>query len=228
MKLREKGFTLVELLIVMAILAFIVVGVLMTLNPIAQTNKGLDARRKSDLNRIKISFEDYFSDKGCYPTGDLLVSLNNESNCQTSVFSPWLTNWPCDPNGGTYNIIVEEDDCPGWFKILTNLNNRSDGDIPEGWYTLGEYYYVGDGTISTNDVNYGVSSTNVNWFEREISERCYQDFDGSCYERSTGPGVSCQLDFPGDYCGDPTNCYVNRECLSFCQVSCCNNGLPCE
>jgi len=219
-----KGFTLVELLIVMAVIGFLVVGLLMTIDPIFQTNKGNDARRKKDLGRIKVSFEEYYNDKGCYPTGELLESLNDDNSCSTNVFDPWLKNWPCDPNGGSYHIVVANEDCPSWFKILTNLSNRNDDDIPSGWYLLSNYF-VGDGTYGVNDVNYGTSSTNVNWYEREISDLC--NSAGLCYQRS-GTNACQYTRWPSDTCTDPSNCFVDNNCYEFCRVTCCNNGLPCD
>lgn len=63
--MKDKGFTLVELLVVMAIL-----GVLVTLIAggfrTAQM-RGRDAKKKSDLKEIANSLEIYFSDHGKYP-----------------------------------------------------------------------------------------------------------------------------------------------------------------
>lgn len=63
--MKEKGFTLVELLVVMAIL-----GVLVTLVAggfrTAQV-RGRDGKRKSDLKEIANSLEIFYSDHGKYP-----------------------------------------------------------------------------------------------------------------------------------------------------------------
>ena len=68
MKLYKKGFTLVELLVVMAIL-----GVLVTLvggNFRSSQIRGRDAQRKSDLKQISNSLELFFNDYGFYPSSD--------------------------------------------------------------------------------------------------------------------------------------------------------------
>jgi prepilin-type N-terminal cleavage/methylation domain-containing protein len=223
--IKKTGFTLVELLVVMAILVFLSVGLLATLNPIFQVDKANDARRKKDLAKIKIAFEEYYNDKGCYPTGELLESLNSSESCGTTVFLPWLAKWPCDPTRKTtYYLFAEEADCPGWFKVITKLNNESDKDIPDGWYTL-DNFFIGDGTLSTEQVNYGTSSTNTVWYEMTISNRC--DSGGSCFERSGGAGACQYTRFPSDFC-EGSNCYVDRNCLPECQVSCCSMGIPCD
>jgi prepilin-type N-terminal cleavage/methylation domain-containing protein len=62
------GFTLVEVLVAATILATLIGGVLLTLNPIAQINKGQDAQRLADLQSIKTAVDLYYNDTKCYPT----------------------------------------------------------------------------------------------------------------------------------------------------------------
>ena len=63
----RKGFTLIELMVVVTILAIMSMILVGIINPIALVNRGRDARRKKDLARIKTAFEEYYNDKGCYP-----------------------------------------------------------------------------------------------------------------------------------------------------------------
>ena len=103
---KRNGFTLVEILITMTILAILAVMMVGVFNAIGMTNKGRDARRKKDLNRIKIAFEEYFNDKGYYPRN--IDTWNIKANCNSSsVFAPYLVPWPCDPDGNPYIIVVE-------------------------------------------------------------------------------------------------------------------------
>ena len=170
----KHGFTLVELLVVMAILAILGVMAAGTINPIAQVGKANDARRKKDLTRIRVAFEEYFNDTGCYPTDaspkfpNILSSLRNKSNCDSGVFSAWgLQSWPCDPTlRWPYYIFTGPSgaSCPSWFKILTKLDNRKDSQIPSGWYVFpNSARMFGNGTLTAEQVNFGVSSTNINW-----------------------------------------------------------------
>jgi hypothetical protein len=198
----------------------------MTLNPTSQVDKANDARRKKDLAKIKVAFEEYYNDKGCYPSGELLENLNNDSSCGTGVFSPWIEEWPCDPTMKTaYYVFTQEVGCPGWFKLITNLSNQNDRDIPMGWYTLDIYQdsFIGDGSLSTEKANYGTSSTNKIWYEITLSDKC--ESKGRCYQLSSTN--ACQLTkAPHDRCQDSNNCYVDRQCLPECKVSeCCDGGL---
>ena len=51
-KFREKGFTLVELLIVIALIAILSVAVLATINPIEQANKANDSTTQNDAAEV--------------------------------------------------------------------------------------------------------------------------------------------------------------------------------
>jgi prepilin-type N-terminal cleavage/methylation domain-containing protein len=232
---RKNGFTLVELLIVMAILAIMVVILIGIINPIAMVNKADDATRKKDLNRIKVAMEEYFSDKGCYPTDnpaatppDLLSQLNDSSNCNSSVFSPWLSSWPCDPSKRTaYILVVESGSCPHWFKIYTNLENKKDKDIPAGWYSTMSAFGVGDGGLNVNEVNYGTSSTNVSWIDMIFNPDCVSPI-GACFyctDCLVPSPVFTRCEGPlYDLCPGP-NVYTDTD--KNCQVSCCMGGSPC-
>jgi len=72
----------------LVILAVMMVGIF---NSTAIFNKARDAQRKKDLGRIKIAFEEYYNDKGCYPGQDFMAELSSVVSCNTKVFSPWQT-----------------------------------------------------------------------------------------------------------------------------------------
>jgi prepilin-type N-terminal cleavage/methylation domain-containing protein len=61
----RKGFTLIEILIVVAIIAILASVVLVGLGPTQQA--GRDARRLSDLRGVQTALELYFSSCGFYP-----------------------------------------------------------------------------------------------------------------------------------------------------------------
>jgi type II secretory pathway pseudopilin PulG len=148
-RLKQKtisGFTFVELLIVISIIVIMVVVLIGAINPVAMTNKARDSKRKSDLNKIKIAFEEYYNSKGEYPDD---VSWNVLSNCgkQVPQMKSYLTSLPCDPDKVPYYIEVIN---ANTFKVLAELKNKKDKDIPTGW---------------TNRLNYGVSSSNILWYQ---------------------------------------------------------------
>lgn len=226
----KQGFTLVEMLIVMVIIIMLAMAMIGTLNPIALVGKANDATRKKDLARIKVAFEEYFNDRGCYPSDNdmvfpnLLSSLKDKRNCGTGVFSQWgITSWPCDPvTKQPYYIFVDtaNNGCPSWYKILTNLDNKTDLQTPAGWYsqTSSMVYGFGDGTVHAKDVNYGTSSSNKSWYEMVMNPECIST-QGQCYRLTNGI-------FSGMGMGTFYNAYTNTNVN--CLVPCCNDGAVCQ
>lgn len=63
----RKGFTLVELLIVIALIAILSIAVLSTINPIEQSNKARDSRVQNDAAEVLNAMERYYASNQKYP-----------------------------------------------------------------------------------------------------------------------------------------------------------------
>ena len=221
----DKGFTLVELLLGMAIVIVLAMTMIGILNPIALTGKARDSKRKEDLNKMKIAFEEYFNDKGTYPFMASLEACNQKVNCGKPItgMSNYLKNCLCDSYGNPYRLVLSTK----WFKIVTNLDNKEDKDIPDGWYTDSQSY--SNSGFETNDVNYGVSSSNILWYERSLTSNCNitSCFSGnSCNEPPLDLGCSAlrgETCYMSSYNPD-TNISLCNDIN--CQVPCC--GAGCE
>lgn len=83
MKINKNGFTLVELLIVIALIAILSVAVLATINPIEQTNKARDAKFKNDAAEVLTAYERYYTSQASYPW----MSTINDSIDDTVVYA---------------------------------------------------------------------------------------------------------------------------------------------
>ena len=70
---KMKGFTLVELLIVIALIAILSVAVLATINPIEQSNKAKDSTVQNDAAEVMNAYERYYTVKNTYPWMDTLT-----------------------------------------------------------------------------------------------------------------------------------------------------------
>ena len=96
-KIMRKGFTLIEILIVVAIIAILASIVLVGLGPAQQS--GRDARRLSDLHEVQNALELYYNKCGSYPGG---------ATCGSSVAAAKYpsTNSASTEYGGMANAII--------------------------------------------------------------------------------------------------------------------------
>jgi len=67
MKVRQLGFTLVELLIVVALISILAVAIVATINPVEQVNRARDARYKNDAAELLSAIERYYASTQSYP-----------------------------------------------------------------------------------------------------------------------------------------------------------------
>lgn len=63
---KQKGFTIVELLIVIVVIAILAAITIIAYNGIQQ--RGRDSARKADFQTLQNALESYHSDKGAYPS----------------------------------------------------------------------------------------------------------------------------------------------------------------
>ncbi len=226
----RRGFTLVEIIVVMAILAILATLMVGIINPKMLVGRANDSRRKKDMSRIKVAFEEYFNDTGCYPSMELLAELSSGNSCGTEVFDKWgINSWPCDPvSRNPYLIFVGRDgmvdnemNCPDWYKIYAKLEDEKDKDIPDGWY-VGEYpsLVVGDGSIDKTQVNYGVSSSNINWWQTSLNPDCVPDTLRCYYKNSDGSFSSFDSN-------DVQHLNAYTKGTDGCLVPCCYKGGLC-
>lgn len=71
----KKAFTLVELLIVIALIAILSVAVLATINPIEQANKAKDSTVQNDAAEVLNAYERYYASQSSYPWVDLSAGV---------------------------------------------------------------------------------------------------------------------------------------------------------
>lgn len=169
---RLQGLSIIEVLIVVVILALLILLAITTV--LKNLLKGNDARRKSDMSKIKIYIEEYEKDHNCYPTASSMALCGSD---EAIAIHPYMSNVPCDPI--THDAYVYEPDpdttsCPSWFRLYTSLQNENDPKI---------FDHIGPG----NAYNYYVSSDNA-----PNPERCASSPAWGCY------GSQCRKICPED------------------------------
>lgn len=129
---KKSAFTLMELLIVIALIALIAAGLLVLINPMQQFAKSHDAKRKFELDALRKAFEDYYNDKGCYPKPEEVCYDTPQNYCvgvgaqgRTSLgkichicglgptptafsnFAPYMSRLPCDPEHSRRDYLYQ-------------------------------------------------------------------------------------------------------------------------
>jgi len=93
---KSKGFTLIELMLVVLIIGILSGVMLGIINVKGIQQKSRDARRVSDMKKIQTALELYYADIRGYPSS---VTWGNVSTSLTSLVPGYLTKMPSDPLG---------------------------------------------------------------------------------------------------------------------------------
>lgn len=152
--LFRRGFTIMGLIMAIAIVGVLVIGVTVVFDPIGRIQKEKDAKRKENLGQIQKALEAYYNDYGSYP----LNPSRNDYRIKGSDGNP--VPWG-DP----------------WVPYMGTLPKDPSSSRNYVYCSSGQSYYLyvsleRGGPITTNNCsgstcgtgiacNYGVSSSNV-------------------------------------------------------------------
>lgn len=149
---NQKGFTLIELIVVMAILGILAAVGLASFR--SSQIKGRDAQRKNDLSQLQRGLEAYYNDKGVYP--DELPGTGapwQDTLPSGEAGTLYMKEIPSDPT--TFSYEYESDGA--YYKIFAHLENQKDKDLaPKAGCDA-----VRGTDCGGSPCNYGVSSANV-------------------------------------------------------------------
>lgn len=161
-----RGFTLIELIIVMGILSIMSAGALAVLNPASQFQKANDARRKSDLYQIQRALEGYYDDNGRYPptysSSDYRIKgLDGSAVNWGSSWQPYMDVLPKDP-ASSRRYVYFSDDGQSYY-IYASLEKGTDPNTCKSDGSVCDSVTSNDiiSTVCGDICNFGVSSPNV-------------------------------------------------------------------
>lgn len=142
---KTPGFTLIELIVVIAMLGVMATVLITVINPNGQLQKARDAGRKSALKQVQNALEQYYNDNGVYPTAASGCRSDQTSTCWTvsglsallgTRASTYLPTMPQDPSQTGTNCTATASRVLAYYSVsgtsyilTTRLENTSDPNI---------------------------------------------------------------------------------------------------
>lgn len=126
-KNKNKGFTLIEILIVIGIIAVLAAIVLVAINPARQFRKANNSQRTANVNAILNAIGQYTVDnKGTLPSipdGELDEDLCND------LVPKYIPAIPTDPDSDSEGISIEDCDDIGANDVEYEVDDDSSGRV---------------------------------------------------------------------------------------------------
>lgn len=185
------GFTMIELLIVIAILGILAVAVLSAINPIEQINRGRDTGSRSDAEQLLSAIDRYNAFAGYYPWQFGAADPDYE----VAWLSPWDDEADLVQNTtGCYvsDLLGAGDgaSCTGSNELKVTFFNRIFG---SGYNWLKIYH--GD---QPSDSTYVCFEPKSDAFKTEAAQRVL---------------AGVPADYPAEAVGNPTDCGTGENCV---------------
>ena len=167
MKLSPKGFTLVELMIVIAIIGILAAALFPSLT--SYLARGRDTSRAAGLKEISTGLAAYNVDKSSFPAG-----LGTSNKCVNSgALSTYVPKFPTDPSGSThggcsiagqYGYGTGDVNSTATIALSAQFENQAGGNTATGITT-----YQGDGVPTLAEIDLmkkGVGTTQTGYVIR--------------------------------------------------------------
>ncbi len=151
--MNKKGFTLIELIIVMIILGILLGSILG--NFFTSLKKERDARRKLDLQQVQKALELYYQDKNAYPTS-LTFGSSLTDSVSGKVYMQSVPNDPQNSSGSCNYYYSSPDTGHTTYFLYSYIENTLD--TGQGVRQSG---YGNNCGSSCNPCRFAVSSSNT-------------------------------------------------------------------
>ena len=124
-KNTEKGFTLIEIMVVIFILALL--AGIVAVNVIGSLDKAKRTKAQTDIGNLKTALVSYYADNGSFPTNDqgLKALVTKPETGKVRKWRQYIERLPKDPWGNDYYY-----QCPGLhgeYDIISFGNDEEEG-----------------------------------------------------------------------------------------------------
>lgn len=163
---NKKGFTLIELIVVMAIIAILAAAGLSSYT--STQKKGRDARRKSDLTQVSRALEFYYNDHGEFPDTSSGQIVSCGASCDAAcvwgvdtMCSPtdpatiYMQTLPKDPSSNYQYYYYANNGTNNIYRLYSLLENTQDSQV------ITPAVSTDCDVVAAAACNYGISSTNA-------------------------------------------------------------------
>lgn len=117
--MNKRGFTIIELIVVIAIIA--VLAAIVMVNVTVYIAKARDARRTADIRQVQVALAMYYTDNGFYPTSPdntLIGALNGILNPK------YIGNIPVSPSGADYHYYNNNTPSAQYYAIEVTYETK--------------------------------------------------------------------------------------------------------